>query len=113
MVDGCIDLWGIPANWTALAPDFQALPRNVVYMEKEDEFDVVEGDKGKGEEEEEDVDVTTVERITMFESDSEEESEAFMLKLDSDAVVKFLLENRAGEEEEEGEEELEELSRRK
>ena len=36
---GFVLLWGIPMNWTAFAPDFQALPKNVEYVEKEDEFE--------------------------------------------------------------------------
>ena len=37
--DGIVDIWGPRINWTAFAPDFQALPRNVEYVEREDEFD--------------------------------------------------------------------------
>lgn len=87
MKDGCIDIWGIPINWTALAPDFQALPRNVLYMEKEDEFDVVdEGEESDAEDEV--VDVVGIEKVAVFESDSEDENEVFMLKLGSDAFKK-------------------------
>lgn len=39
--DGMVDVWGPPINWTAFAPDFQALPANVEYVEREDEFDIV------------------------------------------------------------------------
>jgi hypothetical protein len=46
--DGLVDVWGPRINWTAFAPDFQALPRNVEYVEREDEFDqVVVADKIK------------------------------------------------------------------
>ena len=45
--DGLIDMWGPRINWTAFAPDFQALPRNVEYVEREDEFDQVAVDSGK------------------------------------------------------------------
>ena len=31
-------------DWTAFAPDFQALQKNVEYIEKEDEFDVIVDD---------------------------------------------------------------------
>ncbi|OEU13663.1 hypothetical protein FRACYDRAFT_154867, partial [Fragilariopsis cylindrus CCMP1102] len=37
--DGLVDVWGPRINWTAFAPDFQALPNNVEYLECEDEFD--------------------------------------------------------------------------
>jgi hypothetical protein len=39
--DGLVDVWGPRINWTAFAPDFQALPRNIEYVEREDEFDQV------------------------------------------------------------------------
>ncbi len=39
--DGIIDIWGPKLDWKAFAPDFQALERNVVYQEREDEFDIV------------------------------------------------------------------------
>jgi COMPASS component SWD1 len=66
--DGMIDCWGYRADWISYAPDFQALQQNVLYEEKEDEFDiVVDGDEGGGDNaadkvespEDEDVDIIT------------------------------------------------------
>ena len=38
-------MWGYRTDWINFAPDFQALQQNVLYEEKEDEFDiVVDGD---------------------------------------------------------------------
>lgn len=83
--DGLVDIWGPRMDWTAFAPDFQALPSNVEYVEQEDEFDIVvmedanvctntsskpEDDSG---EDDEVVDVVSVVRPTVFESDSEDE----------------------------------------
>ena len=52
--DGIVDTWGPRMDWTNFAPSFQALPMNIEYVEKEDEFDVVidgddaeEGSRGK------------------------------------------------------------------
>jgi len=84
--DGLVDIWGPRINWTAFAPDFQALPRNVEYLECEDEFDVVEVDKGVPVLKEEDstendrVDILTIERVPVFQSDSEDEEEVFMFE---------------------------------
>ncbi len=39
--DGMVDIWGPRLDWTNFAPDFQSLQKNVEYVEKEDEFDVV------------------------------------------------------------------------
>eukprot|EP00536_Pseudo-nitzschia_multiseries_P002745 jgi/Psemu1/184298/e_gw1.38.112.1 len=81
--DGLVDIWGPRINWTAFAPDFQALPRNVEYMECEDEFDIVEeangGSASKDEDSEEDnyVDILTVEPVPVFQSDSENEEDVF------------------------------------
>jgi WD40 repeat protein len=84
--DGLIDVWGPRMDWTAFAPDFQALPRNVEYVEKEDEFDVVvDGDgadeerkkkeaEAKVKEEGATVDVVTIDQIPVFDSDSEDEN---------------------------------------
>jgi WD40 repeat protein len=77
--DGLVDIWGPRMDWTAFAPDFQALPMNVEYVEREDEFDLVEEQEGDAEEKElEDfVDVVTVDPVPVFASDSESESEVF------------------------------------
>ncbi|KAJ9272731.1 hypothetical protein DTO212C5_992 [Paecilomyces variotii] len=39
---GCIYAWSIvsPQKWSALAPDFGEVEENVVYMEREDEYDI-------------------------------------------------------------------------
>jgi len=84
--DGLVDIWGPRINWTAFAPDFQALPRNVEYLECEDEFDVVKVEKGIGTLKEEDnrendvVDILTIEHVPVFQSDSEDEEEVFMFE---------------------------------
>jgi len=85
--DGLVDIWGPRMDWTAFAPDFQALQKNVEYIEREDEFDsVVDGDEEeevkKKEltdriEEQEIVDVVSVEKVPAFDSDSEDESAVF------------------------------------
>lgn len=81
--DGLVDVWGPRINWTAFAPDFQALPQNVEYVECEDEFDILEdsNEEEKKTEIEEDentnVDVLTIEAVPVFASDSEDEEEVF------------------------------------
>jgi len=46
--DGIIDVWGPKMDWRAFAPSFQALESNVMYVEAEDEFDIVmDGDNEK------------------------------------------------------------------
>lgn len=84
--DGLIDVWGPRINWTAFAPDFQALPMNVEYVEREDEFDldtdghniVTKEDKdAEAEDENAVVDVVTIELVPVFASDSEDEEDVF------------------------------------
>lgn len=84
--DGLVDIWGPRINWTAFAPDFQALPKNVEYVEREDEFDVdKEGkyladkdqDNQGGRNENTSVDVMTIDPVPVFASDSEDEEEVF------------------------------------
>jgi len=85
--DGLVDIWGPRLDWTAFAPDFQALQKNVEYIEKEDEFDViVDGDhdeeakRRKIIDEAEGqmiVDITSVSKIPAFEFDSEGEQDLF------------------------------------
>jgi hypothetical protein len=84
--DGLVDIWGPRINWTAFAPDFQALPQNVEYVECEDEFDIEENDKEtepkKEEDENEyaDIDVLTIEPVPVFDSDSESEEDVFFFE---------------------------------
>jgi len=85
--DGLVDIWGPRLDWTAFAPDFQALQKNVEYIEKEDEFDViVDGDhdaeakrKKIIDEAEEQmiVNITSVSKVPAFEFDSEGEQDLF------------------------------------
>ena len=85
--DGLVDIWGPRMDWTAFAPDFQALQKNVEYIEKEDEFDVVvdcdqdaetkrRQDIGKMEDRAI-VNVTTIDKVPAFDSDSEDEDDLF------------------------------------
>ena len=104
--DGLVDIWGPRMDWTAFAPDFQALQQNVLYEEREDEFDIVvdgeeaEGGKAKREsmesdhfsDEDEDVDITTVVNVPAFESDSEDETEVFFF----DTKVMKILSDKTG-----------------
>lgn len=81
--DGLVDIWGPQINWTAFAPNFEALPANTEYVECEDEFDLVEDpseyDKTRPAAVDEDgvVDVLTVRRAPEFASDSEDENDVF------------------------------------
>ena len=71
---------------TAFAPDFQALPRNVEYLECEDEFDIADVKKGEANTKEEKngeddmVDILTIDHVPVFQSDSEDEEEVFMFE---------------------------------
>eukprot|EP00934_Nitzschia_sp_Nitz4_P001297 Nitzschia sp. Nitz4//scaffold4_size323378//229440//231143//NITZ4_000690-RA/size323378-processed-gene-0.373-mRNA-1//-1//CDS//3329553489//1297//frame0 len=81
--DGLVDIWGPRINWTAFAPDFQALPQNVEYVECEDEFDVTEDTARAGTIEKEDqsenadINVLAVDPVPVFASDSEDEEDVF------------------------------------
>jgi hypothetical protein len=87
--DGLVDVWGPRINWTAFAPDFQALPMNVEYIEREDEFDVDENGRHLAEgyyapnelseslDTKTPINVTKIERVPVFASDSEEEENVF------------------------------------
>ena len=84
--DGLVDVWGPRMDWTAFAPDFQALPMNVEYVEQEDEFDLVVGktdhsdDNGDNGPDQDVVDVLAVDKVPVFASDSESESEVFSFR---------------------------------
>lgn len=81
--DGIVDVWGPCINWTAFAPDFQALPENVEYIEREDEYDLDETTKAPlctkpiAVVEDTSVDVLGVDPVPVFASDSEDEDEVF------------------------------------
>ena len=101
--DGLVDVWGPRMDWTAFAPDFQALPNNVEYVEQEDEFDVVVVVNNHNERDvdnnnnnsngldlsqtttsleggEEMVNVVRVDPVPVFASDSESESDVFIFE---------------------------------
>lgn len=81
--DGLVDIWGPRINWTAFAPDFQALPQNVEYVECEDEFDITENMTGKDtiqkddDHESAEVNILAVDPVPTFASDSEDEESVF------------------------------------
>ena len=76
--DGLVDIWGPRKDYTSFAPDFQALPMNVEYIEEEDEYDIIDNkDDDAQEEEDAVVDVVKVDKVPVFASDSESESEVF------------------------------------
>jgi len=75
---GSVYIWNTTyqENWSAFAPDFQELDENEEYIEKEDEFDVVEADaakKNKQDPEDEVVDIMAVDKIADMSSDDEDE----------------------------------------
>ena len=98
--DGIVDTWGPRMDWTNFAPSFQALPMNIEYVEKEDEFDVVvDGDDAEEErrkkeveakimEEGKIVDVTSVDPVPVFDSDSEEEEDVFRFETKITCTIK-------------------------
>jgi len=85
--DGLVDIWGPRMDWTAFAPDFQALQKNVEYIEREDEFDVVVDCDQDAEtkrlfdldslEAQTIVDVVNIGKVPAFDSDSEDEDDLF------------------------------------
>jgi len=76
---GVVYIWATnyTENWSAFAPDFTELQENVDYVEREDEFDILNEDesevKKKKEEEDEEVDVVTVDKIAAYSSEEEDE----------------------------------------
>eukprot|EP00039_Didymoeca_costata_P013244 m.198402 g.198402 ORF g.198402 m.198402 type:complete len:467 (-) comp15716_c0_seq24:3311-4711(-) len=73
---GVVYIWGVQQteNWSAFAPDFKELDENVEYIEREDEFDIIDDgnvDKDREEEETEDVDVVTIDEPHFGSSDEE------------------------------------------
>jgi len=73
---GVVYIWGksYTENWSAFAPDFTELEENEEYIEREDEFDIVEWEKKQKPlaEHDEIVDLVGIDRAA-HESDSDEE----------------------------------------
>jgi len=95
-------------DWTAFAPDFKALPRNVEYVEDEDEFDVVKASDDThdattssespmsmdvDDDSDEEVDVVSRDPITVYASDSEDEADVFHFEV---KVYNLMVERRGG-----------------
>eukprot|EP01102_Stenamoeba_stenopodia_P009027 TRINITY_DN2648_c0_g1_i3.p1 TRINITY_DN2648_c0_g1~~TRINITY_DN2648_c0_g1_i3.p1 ORF type:complete len:332 (-),score=70.77 TRINITY_DN2648_c0_g1_i3:41-1036(-) len=75
---GLVYIWSTnyTENWSAFAPDFKELEENVEYVEREDEFDIVEEQEQKRRQEEnedEEVDIMTIEKISAFSSDEDDD----------------------------------------
>ncbi|KTW30341.1 hypothetical protein T552_00813 [Pneumocystis carinii B80] len=67
---GTIYIWSIPRTegWSAFAPDFTELEENILYEEREDEFDIVPEETKKSKiEEDVDVDIITIDNIQYTE----------------------------------------------
>ncbi len=81
--DGLVDVWGPRVNWTAFAPDFQALTENTEYVEREDEFDIVENGENATkitkltQDESAQVNILAIDPVPAFASDSESEEDVF------------------------------------
>ena len=78
-VHGPMQIWGTDINWAAFAPEFEEIEENEEYVEKEDEFDVVDGKQiaaAARQQTQEDLcdgelDVVTVEKPAAFDSDDD------------------------------------------
>jgi hypothetical protein len=84
--DGIVDVWGPRINWIAFAPEFKALQHNVLYEERENEFDVVVDGEGKEDAnaadspdavEDQDVDIHTMMKTPAFGGDSQHIEDPF------------------------------------
>lgn len=85
--DGLVDIWGQRIDWTNFAPDFQALPMNVEYIEGEDELDkdasgkylVTQTEQVNATLSANDavIDVISINPVPVFASDSEDEKDVF------------------------------------
>lgn len=90
--DGLVDIWGPRVNWTAFAPNFEALTANIEYIECEDEFDIADDGDHRGKiqakplDEDDEVDVLAVHQIADFASDSEDEGEVFSFETKVKAI---------------------------
>jgi len=87
---GSIFVWGsrFTENWSAYAPGFKELEENEEYIEKEDEFDIVDDVKDKVKEKEKrmleespDVDILTKETKLFGESDSDADDELLFIAI--------------------------------
>jgi len=74
---GVVYIWGSnqAENWSAYAPDFKELEENIMYKEREDEFDLIEEEVLKAKEEAQDieVDVVTIDKDLGSDSSDDED----------------------------------------
>ncbi|KAI3402518.2 SWD1 [Candida oxycetoniae] len=82
---GAIYIWSVqfPQKWSALAPDFVEVEENIDYVEKEDEFDIIdESELTKMRMEEEDLDIDVVTRETTDARGFELNQGSFIIPID-------------------------------
>ena len=82
---GMIYLWLVqfPQKWSALAPDFVEIEENIEYVEREDEFDMIDEDElTKKRLEEEDLDVDVITKETSDARGFDITQESFVIPID-------------------------------
>ncbi|KAG7661848.1 SWD1 [[Candida] subhashii] len=82
---GMIYLWSVqfPQKWSALAPDFVEIEENIEYVEREDEFDMIDEDElTKKRLEEEDLDVDVITKETSDARGFDITQESFVIPID-------------------------------
>ena len=84
-----MQIWGTDINWAAFAPEFEEIEENEEYIEKEDEFDVVDGKPVAAAARQQtqenlcdgELDVVTVEKPAAFDSDDDSCNEDAMFHI--------------------------------
>ncbi|PRP80761.1 hypothetical protein PROFUN_11501 [Planoprotostelium fungivorum] len=89
---GIVYVWAsnYTENWSAFAPNFKELEENEEYIEREEEFDIVEEEesqpkkKQRGADEQESVDILTVDKISYFSSEDEDDLLCIPIRIQPD-----------------------------